>query len=157
MAIRGASRSSTGRPRRNAVSGSSSAATPPPPLEAWKEFVDKRWNPETRLLDLSVRHSSCPTIRQSNIMRLLIVQGRRRGPQRTSAQHARLAQFQSRRHSERCGYTETRRFAQTRGASSRLELRHLADFYQRCCRWTLAITNSTADIFSISAATFLNL
>ncbi|KAJ6608686.1 hypothetical protein B0H10DRAFT_2438921 [Mycena sp. CBHHK59/15] len=68
LSIRGASRSSTGtRPRRNAVSGGQVGGTqpqngPPPSVgrlssknravDHWYEFVKKRWNPETKCLNL---------------------------------------------------------------------------------------------------------
>jgi len=62
LAIRGAARPTmTGRIRRNAVSGNGSS-TPSSipvrvtklskPVEAWRELVQKRWNPETRYLNL---------------------------------------------------------------------------------------------------------
>ena len=51
-----------GRLRRNAVSnaiGTSTSAIPvrvkSKPVEAWRELVEKRWNPETRYLNLDVR------------------------------------------------------------------------------------------------------
>ncbi|KAF9532494.1 hypothetical protein CPB83DRAFT_903528 [Crepidotus variabilis] len=62
-AIRGASSRPTlaGRIRRNAVSGDGESSTPsripvkimtPKPVEAWRELVKKRWNPETKFLNL---------------------------------------------------------------------------------------------------------
>ncbi|KAJ7284540.1 hypothetical protein C8J57DRAFT_1288772 [Mycena rebaudengoi] len=68
LAIRGASRSATGtRPRRNAVSGTNPgpqqplrapsniprvSSKPPRTVDHWYEFVKKRWNPETKCLNL---------------------------------------------------------------------------------------------------------
>ncbi|KAF8150881.1 hypothetical protein B0H34DRAFT_155075 [Crassisporium funariophilum] len=59
LSIRGASRPTvTGRVRRNAISATTgTSAIPvriakPKPVEAWREFVQKRWNPETRFLNL---------------------------------------------------------------------------------------------------------
>ncbi|KAF8813361.1 NTF2-like protein [Phlegmacium glaucopus] len=60
LAIRGASRPTVaGRLRRNAVSstvGTSTSSIPvrikSKPVEAWRELVQKRWNPETRYLNL---------------------------------------------------------------------------------------------------------
>ena len=61
LAIRGASRPTVaGRLRRNAVSNTIGVSAIPvrirsKPLEAWRELVQKRWNPETRYLNLDVR------------------------------------------------------------------------------------------------------
>jgi nuclear RNA export factor len=61
LSIRGAARPTVaGRIRRNAVSAGSvgmRANTPPAPmtvktLDIWREFVQKRWNPEARFLNL---------------------------------------------------------------------------------------------------------
>ena len=59
LAIRGASRPTVaGRMRRNAVSNTTSAIpvrVKSKPVEAWRELIQKRWNPETRYLNLDVR------------------------------------------------------------------------------------------------------
>ncbi|OCH95422.1 NTF2-like protein [Obba rivulosa] len=54
IAIRGASKGTLGRLRRNAVSGSTSAdaATESKVISLWKEFVHRRWNPEAKFLNL---------------------------------------------------------------------------------------------------------
>jgi nuclear RNA export factor len=65
LTIRGAS--TVGRLRRNvvttAVAGAPSKAhaVPVKAVEVWREFVNRRWNPESRFLNLEVsRHLSSP-------------------------------------------------------------------------------------------------
>lgn len=61
LAIRGAAKGTLGRHRRNAVSSggsgvidSSGAIFESKTIELWREFVNKRWNPEARFLNLEV-------------------------------------------------------------------------------------------------------
>lgn len=63
LAIRGASRpTAVGRIRRNALSSGTGLSTPsmipvrvkPKAVDSWREVVQKRWNPETKYLNLDV-------------------------------------------------------------------------------------------------------
>lgn len=64
LAIRGASRpTAVGRIRRNALSSGTGSSAPsmipvrvtkPKAVDSWRELVKKRWNPETKYLNLDV-------------------------------------------------------------------------------------------------------
>jgi nuclear RNA export factor len=61
LSIRGASKtaSTVGRLRRNAISLNGDNATRgSKAIEQWREFVNRRWQPEARFLNLEVRASS---------------------------------------------------------------------------------------------------
>ncbi|KZT07659.1 NTF2-like protein [Laetiporus sulphureus 93-53] len=52
LAIRGAARGTVGRLRRNAISSGDATLVERKVVDLWREFVNRRWNPEARYLNL---------------------------------------------------------------------------------------------------------